>query len=54
MARGDEFRCTLPVRDVRRSKAFFAQLGFGFDPRLPDDETAACMPVGGKGPSPCC
>jgi predicted lactoylglutathione lyase len=35
----------LPVRDVRRSKAFFAQLGFSFDPRFADDE-AACMLIG--------
>jgi len=38
---------TLPVKDVGRSKAFFAQLGFGFDPRFSDDdETGACMPIG--------
>jgi uncharacterized protein len=38
---------TLPVGDVKRSKAFFAQLGFGFDPRFSDDEeTAACMLIG--------
>jgi predicted lactoylglutathione lyase len=35
----------MPVKDVERSKAFFAALGFGFDPRM-TDETAACMPVG--------
>jgi hypothetical protein len=35
----------LPVADVERSKAFFAALGFGFDPAF-TDETAACMPVG--------
>jgi uncharacterized protein len=35
----------LPVADVERSKAFFARLGFGFDPRF-SDETAACMLVG--------
>jgi uncharacterized protein len=36
---------TLPVTDVERSKAFFARLGFGFDPRF-TDETAACMRIG--------
>lgn len=36
---------TLPVSDLERSKAFFAQLGFRFDPRF-SGETAACMPVG--------
>lgn len=35
----------LPVADVERSKAFFAALGFSYDPRF-TDETAACMPVG--------
>jgi predicted lactoylglutathione lyase len=32
----------LAVRDLERSKAFFAKLGFGFDPRF-TDEKAACM-----------
>jgi uncharacterized protein len=35
----------LPVADLERSKAFFAQLGFSYNPRF-TDETAACMPVG--------
>jgi predicted lactoylglutathione lyase len=35
----------LPVADVERSKAFFAQLGFSFNP-LFGDESAACMLVG--------
>ncbi len=35
----------LPVADLERSKAFFAQLGFGFDPRF-TDATATAMPVG--------
>ncbi|MEU7336215.1 MULTISPECIES: VOC family protein [unclassified Streptomyces] len=35
----------LPVADVERSKAFFARLGFGFDPMFTDG-TAACMRVG--------
>lgn len=34
----------LPVRDLARSKAFFARLGFGYDPRF-TDERAACMVV---------
>jgi uncharacterized protein len=37
---------TLPVADLARSKAFFAELGFGFDPKFTDDENAACMVVG--------
>jgi predicted lactoylglutathione lyase len=32
----------LPVKELERSKAFFAGLGFGFDPRFTDDK-AACM-----------
>jgi uncharacterized protein len=35
----------LPVADLERSKAFFAQLGFSFNPHF-TDETAACMLVG--------
>jgi predicted lactoylglutathione lyase len=32
----------LPVRDLQRSKQFFAALGFEFNPRF-TDEKAACM-----------
>ncbi|WP_427918124.1 VOC family protein [Streptomyces sp. cg40] len=35
----------IPVVDLERSKAFFAKLGFGFNPKF-TDETAACMLVG--------
>ena len=35
----------IPVADVERSKAFFAKLGFSFNPMF-TDETAACMLVG--------
>ena len=35
----------LPVADLERSKAFFAGLGFSFNPGF-TDETAACMLVG--------
>lgn len=35
----------MPVADIERSKAFFARLGFSFDPAF-SDETAACMLVG--------
>ncbi len=34
----------LPVRDLRRSQAFFGKLGFAFNPRF-TDERAACMVV---------
>ena len=35
----------IPVADVERSKAFFAKLGFSYNPMF-TDETAACMLVG--------
>src|SRR3954471_6508228 len=35
----------MPVADVERSTAFFAKLGFSFNPMF-SDETAACMLVG--------
>src|SRR3954449_7109010 len=35
----------LPVVDLERSKAFFAKLGFSFNPKF-TDENAACMLVG--------
>jgi predicted lactoylglutathione lyase len=35
----------MPVADVARSKAFFAKLGFSFNPMFSDD-TSACMLVG--------
>ena len=35
----------IPVADLQRSKAFFARLGFSFNPRF-TGETAACMLVG--------
>src|SRR5689334_2415124 len=35
----------LPVADVRRSKAFFTELGFAFNPMF-EDESSACMLVG--------
>ncbi|NUO49087.1 MAG: glyoxalase/bleomycin resistance/extradiol dioxygenase family protein [Polyangiaceae bacterium] len=35
----------IAVRDLERSKAFFAKLGFSFNPKFTDDK-AACMIVG--------
>ena len=35
----------MPVASVERSRAFFASLGFSFNPNF-SDETAACMLVG--------
>src|SRR3954469_1017445 len=34
----------IPVADIERSKAFFAELGFSYNPVF-TDETAACMLV---------
>ena len=34
----------LPVKDLDKSKAFFAKLGFSFNPQF-SDETAACIVV---------
>jgi predicted lactoylglutathione lyase len=36
---------SIPVADLERSKAFFAQLGFTYNPMF-TDETAACMMIG--------
>ena len=36
----------IPVADIERSKAFFARLGFSYNPMFTDDKTAACMLVG--------
>lgn len=35
----------LPVKDLKRSMAFFQALGFTFNPQFTDD-TAACMVIG--------
>ena len=35
----------LPVKDLERSKAFFAKLGYSFNPQF-TDERAACMVIG--------
>ncbi|WP_320671653.1 VOC family protein [Patulibacter defluvii] len=36
---------SLPVADVERSKAFFARLGFAFNPAFADEQSA-CMLIG--------
>jgi len=35
----------LPVKDLGKTKRFFASLGFGFNPQFTDDK-AACMVIG--------
>lgn len=42
-----EIYVNLPVRDLERSKAFFAALGFEFNDRFSDDK-CACMIIGEK------
>ncbi|MEV4423048.1 VOC family protein [Patulibacter sp. NPDC049589] len=42
---GRAFFVNLPVEDLERSKAFFAALGFPFNPAF-SDENAACMLIG--------
>ena len=39
-----KFFLNLPVRDLRRSIAFFSELGFAFNPQF-TDETCTCMIV---------
>jgi predicted lactoylglutathione lyase len=41
---GRKIFVNLPVRDLERSKSFFAKLGFTFNPQFTDDK-AACMVV---------
>jgi predicted lactoylglutathione lyase len=41
---GRKIFVNLPVRDLERSKEFFARLGFAFNPQFTDDK-AACMVV---------
>jgi predicted lactoylglutathione lyase len=38
----------LPVKDVNKSKEFFAKLGFSFNTRFPDSNTSASLLVGQK------
>lgn len=47
-ARSRKVFVNLPVRDLERSKAFFATLGFGFNPQF-TDEKAACMILSDEG-----
>jgi predicted lactoylglutathione lyase len=42
---GRTFFVNVPVENLERSKAFFAGLGFSFNPKF-SDESAACMLVG--------
>ena len=42
---GTHIFVNLPVKDLAKSKDFFAKLGFSFNPQFTDDK-AACMIVG--------
>ena len=43
-----EFWINLPVKDVKRSKEFFTQLGFAFNTKYGDTEHSAAMTIGTK------
>jgi len=47
MAADTNIFVNLPVKDLNRSKDFFGQLGFTFNPQFTDDN-AACMIIGEK------
>lgn len=42
---GRTFFVSIPVSDAARSKAFFAELGFTFNPAMADEQSA-CMQIG--------
>ncbi|MUT66969.1 VOC family protein [Paenibacillus sp. NEAU-GSW1] len=44
-----EFWLNLPVKDVKKSKQFFSELGFAFDPRHENSDAAAALVLGEKG-----
>lgn len=48
MATSRKVFINLPVRDLAKSKAFFAALGFEFNPQFTDDK-AACMILSSEG-----
>jgi predicted lactoylglutathione lyase len=41
-----QFWISLPVKDVQRSKTFFKELGFKFNPRYPDSPGSASLMIG--------
>jgi len=43
-----EFWINLPVKDLKRSKNFFTQLGFSFKPLPGNREDSACLILGSK------
>ena len=43
-----EIWLNLPVKDVAKSKAFFKQLGFTFNPKYGDNEMSASLQLGEK------
>lgn len=43
-----EFWLNLPVKDLKKSKEFFAQLGFSFHPRHLNSDDAAGLVIGDK------
>jgi uncharacterized protein len=45
MSKGKQLFVNLPVKDLDRTKQFFAKVGFEFNPRF-TDQNAACMIIG--------
>lgn len=43
-----EFWISLPVRDVKKSRAFFTEIGFKFNKGPGNTETSACLIMGTK------
>jgi uncharacterized protein len=43
-----EFWVNLPVKNIRKSKDFFTQLGFSFNPGPGNTDDSACLVVGSK------
>ncbi|HEY9049353.1 MAG TPA: VOC family protein [Ohtaekwangia sp.] len=43
-----EFWINLPVKDVKKSKIFFTDLGFSFNPHGGNGENSACLLMGNK------
>ncbi len=43
-----QFWLNLPVKDIQKSKEFFTQLGFRFNPQYGNSDNSACLLVGEK------
>lgn len=43
-----QFWLNLPVKDIQKSKAFFSEMGFRFNPRYQGGDNSACLLIGDK------